>query len=435
MRLMALGNLEEALTLDADLPEARLLIARLNLFTGGDLKKARSMLDAVVASKTADGDTRAEAYVNRSRLRETPDERIADLDAAIDLNSESAEAFRLRAAVKLSQNKAAEAVEDFDAALEIDPDSAATHEARGLALAAQQKWDEAKKSLSRAVELFPKASGAMLQRGRIAMLAGDPKSAVADADAVLKLVPDMPEALLLRSHAKFADGDKAGALADVNDVLKQAPTSSQALRTRIAILVGDKKVAAAIDDLETLARAEPDSADVVLQLAALENSLKRNRRAVERLDGLIEKEPKNWRARRIRGDALLGMGKHADAVKDFAAALEVEPKDSGILNNLAWVLATSPDDDVRDGKRAIELAERACKETEYKQAHILSTLAAAHAETGDFATAKKWSEKAVELADDEVRDNLRKELESYRAEKPWRERFTESAEAPTPKRK
>src|SRR5690606_631370 len=88
---------------------------------------------------------------------------------------------------------------------------------------------------------------------------------------------------------------------------------------------------------------------------------------------------------------------------------------------LAWVLATSPYDELRDGKRSIELATEACELTEYKEAHILSTLAAGYAETGDFETAKQRSRKSVELADGEIKENVRKELESYEQGKKWRE--------------
>ena len=91
---------------------------------------------------------------------------------------------------------------------------------------------------------------------------------------------------------------------------------------------------------------------------------------------------------------------------------------------LAWVLATSPDDGVRNAKRSIELATKACELTEYKQAHILSTLASGYAESGDWETAIKWSTKAVEAGHDneETEDQLKKELESYKEKKPWREK-------------
>jgi len=127
--------------------------------------------------------------------------------------------------------------------------------------------------------------------------------------------------------------------------------------------------------------------------------------------------------------------------------------DSGLLNNLAWVLATSTDDEVRDGERAIELATTAAELTDFKKAFILSTLASGYAEVGEFDKAKEWSRKALEanraeleafkndetiedeadreamtkIQDDQF-ESLKKELASYEMEKPWRERQTSEKE-------
>jgi tetratricopeptide (TPR) repeat protein len=112
---------------------------------------------------------------------------------------------------------------------------------------------------------------------------------------------------------------------------------------------------------------------------------------------------------------------HAEAIADYEKAIEMQKESPGLLNNLAWVLATSPDDKLRDGKRAIELATKASELTEFKAGYILSTLAAAYAETGDFESARKWSAESVKFGGEAEMEQLRKELESYRASKPWRE--------------
>ena len=141
---------------------------------------------------------------------------------------------------------------------------------------------------------------------------------------------------------------------------------------------------------------------------------------------------------RLRGDAKLSISEHASAVEDYQSALTMmeesrEVSDdqrasdtdySGLLNNLSWVLSTTPKDDLRDGPRSLELALKACEATEYKEAHILSTLAAAYAETGDFEKAREWAGKAVEVASGEENpqlEQLKEELESYKQNKPWRE--------------
>jgi tetratricopeptide (TPR) repeat protein len=90
--------------------------------------------------------------------------------------------------------------------------------------------------------------------------------------------------------------------------------------------------------------------------------------------------------------------------------------------NLAWILATCRDDRFRDGRRAVELAHEASEAVVYKDASIVRTLAAAYAETGEWEEAIKCSKKALELADISLKDQLQKELASYEAKQPWRNR-------------
>jgi tetratricopeptide (TPR) repeat protein len=132
-------------------------------------------------------------------------------------------------------------------------------------------------------------------------------------------------------------------------------------------------------------------------------------------------------------NALLNVGKHPEAKETFEKIVKVTPDDEVMINNLSWMLSTSPDDKLRDGKRALELALKACELSNYDEAYILSTLAAAYAELGDFDKALEWSQKSVALSEkednnEERLEDLKKELESYKNKKVWRELITEGDE-------
>lgn len=86
------------------------------------------------------------------------------------------------------------------------------------------------------------------------------------------------------------------------------------------------------------------------------------------------------------------------------------------------MLATSPDESFRDGRKAVALATHACELNEWKNDMVLDTLAAAYAEAGDFNKAVEWQEKAFQMTTDtknkhEYQDRLR----LYKDKKPYRE--------------
>jgi tetratricopeptide (TPR) repeat protein len=251
-----------------------------------------------------------------------------------------------------------------------------------------------------------------------------------------------PQALLLRSNLNASQGNDEQAKADLDKLIKQMPDLPQAIQLRSMIAAGKKRWGEAITDMQTLLQTDPTNARFRIQLAGYYVGDSRPRKAIELLTQVIDairddndadsREDKAD-ALRARGDALLSVGRHADAVKDYDEAVKIDPTDTGVLNNLAWVLATSPDDAVRSGERSVEMGLKACELTKYQKPHILSTLAAGYAEKGDWENAKKWSAKAVEMGakDDDVDQQLKKELESYKQQKPWREK-TETEENTKP---
>jgi tetratricopeptide (TPR) repeat protein len=193
----------------------------------------------------------------------------------------------------------------------------------------------------------------------------------------------------------------------------------------LAILsFGSENLTQAVADLEELVKLVPTNSQLLSQLGLFYLANKQPQKAIERCTAAIEQDPENFIALRTRADALLGVGKHAEAVADYEKAIKLRPHDQGVLNNLAWVLATSPDEEVRNAKRSIELAMQACQATQFQKAHVLSTLAAGYAEAGEWDKAVEWSKKAVELGHDdaETAEQLKKELASYESKQPWREK-------------
>ena len=112
-----------------------------------------------------------------------------------------------------------------------------------------------------------------------------------------------------------------------------------------------------------------------------------------------------------------------EAIAGYEDAVKRGMTDAGCCNTLVTYLATDVSEVIRDGRRAIEIAKNACEMSDYRDANVLAHLAEAYAEAGDFDSAVKWSEKAIELADDESRAGLTERLESYRIRKPWRISF------------
>jgi nucleotide-binding universal stress UspA family protein len=101
----------------------------------------------------------------------------------------------------------------------------------------------------------------------------------------------------------------------------------------------------------------------------------------------------------------------------------VNPRDAGSYNSYAWLLATCPDGRVRDGKKAIEYARRACELQGWKDPNGLETLAAAYAEDGQFGEAIRWQRKALASPDYAAAqgEGARRKLELYAQGKPYRD--------------
>ena len=126
----------------------------------------------------------------------------------------------------------------------------------------------------------------------------------------------------------------------------------------------------------------------------------------------LELEPANVEARNTLGTALIQQGHVREALDQWQEALALQPENGNAASNLAWVFATCPEDSIRDGTRAVELAEKAFRISGGKIPMIYRVLAAAYAENGRFADAVETAQRGAELATSQGNPALAAELES-----------------------
>jgi len=436
------ADLEKALENNPKLADAHILMARLETLPGGSRDKAMSHMNMAIESLQDQPVNQASAYALRSGLQAANADKLADLSKALELDPTNSDALQAKIVLQLATGKIEEAARDAEKLLEDDESNLFAFQVAIETLTELKRFEEAFKLLTTRIEKDPENGNNYRWRGRVLMVQEKNEEALADFTKAIELNKRDFEALMFRGQLYFIMEEVEKANRDVSDSLLIEPDSIQGVLLRALISSREGRFVDAIKDMEMLVRHDPTNHRWIVQLASFYQLDQRPRLAIQVLDELLANDPKNWQALRTRGDARLSIKEHREAVEDYRLAVrfieamseevsEEEGADkieaSGLYNNLSWLLSTSTDDSIRNGPEALELALKASEATEYKEAHILSTLAAAYAETGDFENARKWAAQAVEMGKEEGHeqlDQLEKELESYQMDKPWREEQT-----------
>jgi len=125
----------------------------------------------------------------------------------------------------------------------------------------------------------------------------------------------------------------------------------------------------------------------------------------------------------ISARAYLAMGETEKAIAAIDQAKLIPSTDIPANNNLAWFLATSSVAEMRDGKKAVELATKACTAWNWKLPGQMDTLAAAYAEAGDFDNAVKFESQCLQSPNlnPAIADGCKARLALYQAHQPFRQ--------------
>ena len=128
----------------------------------------------------------------------------------------------------------------------------------------------------------------------------------------------------------------------------------------------------------------PDDTDPLVFIVEMHVRNRNSEAAVKYAKEILEQDEQNLTAAFHLAQAYSQLGQFEDALGMLELAQRLSPESIPVLTRTSWLLATCPDDAVRDGLEALDVAELACDLTDNKDPHALSILAAAHAELGEF---------------------------------------------------
>ena len=184
-----------------------------------------------------------------------------------------------------------------------------------------------------------------------------------------------------------------------------------------------KDYSGSVSDNKEAIRLEPRNPNFHSNAAGCRDLEGEFSKAIASYDEAIRLDPKFSAAYVGRAIARHHAGDYAKAIEDSGEAIRLDPKSPMAHNALSWILATCPVETFRDGKRAVMEANQACKLDDWKTADYLGTLAAAHAESGQFDRATRREQDAIKRTppgSDRLRGR-KDRLALYRAGKSYRE--------------
>ena len=280
-----------------------------------------------------------------------------------------------------------EAIAHFTTHLETNPQAKYFH-VRGIAYASVGKNKLAMNDFDHAIQLAPDLAAVYVNRGNLWRTQGKWDRARQDYDKAIELAPDSSVAYHNRGMTWADLGDSEKAIRDATQAIEINPRFASAYNNRGVYYREQGKYEEAIADYNQAVDLDP-------QLATAFGN---------------------------RGFARKELHLYEQAVADYRQALTLDPNLAQAHNDLAWLRATCPDDQYRNGTAAVQHAREACELSQFKDWNYLDTLAAAYAETEDFANAIEWCRKASKLAPTDSKETCNSRIALYRSKKPFRDR-------------
>jgi tetratricopeptide (TPR) repeat protein len=252
---------------------------------------------------------------------------------------------------------------------------------------------------------------------------GEMDEAIDQFQIALQINPDYAEFHNNFGHALREKGRVNEAIAQYQEALQLYPGYAEAQFNLGNALGQNGRLDDAITHYEKALQIKPDYADAQFNLGNALLQKGRADEAVAHFQRALEINPNKAGIHLNLGLCFYRLGRMDEAISQYEKALQIEPADSAVQNDLAWLLATSSEASLRNGARAVELAQQANNLAGGKNPIILHTVAAAYAEAGRFSEAVETAQRALHLAEAQsntvLTGQLQSEMKLYQAGSPF----------------
>jgi len=293
----------------------------------------------------------------------------------------------------------------------------------GLSAAERGELEAAIDAYSRALDIEPGFAKAHNSLGVALTATGDIDAATHHFRKALEARSDFAEAHYNLANALDSQGKLDEAIHHFRRALEREPHFADASNNLGIALATQGRLDEAIRAFRNAIRLRPDP-ETENNLAMALMSQRRIDEAIGHFRNAIDGERDFVEAHYNLGNALSLSGQIDQALVHLGRAARLSPDWPAPSSRLAWILATRSDGQAGDTSRAIQLAERAATLTQYRDASIMDTLAAAYAADGQFDRAVEVAQEGLALASAaagrKLADAIRGRLELYRQRKPYR---------------
>jgi len=354
------------------------------------------------------------------------DQSIAEFSIVLRRNPNDVRALEGRSNAYWYKGNYALSIDDLTKVIRLEPGNEHAYWNRANSYFAKHDYPRAMADANQAIKLAPEDPDTYSMRANIDAASGDKGGAIKNLDRAIRLSPG-DFALIERRESLYDEtGNYDGAIADLGRMLALHPKDVYLLALRSALYKTNGQFALEARDESAFIATHPKDSMGYFISAIMSYGQHQYAAAIEDLNHSIALAPHPTLDYECRAVIYTKVGKPELAIADWRRVLDKQPKTAYEYNTHAWILATCPIAEVRNGKQAVEFATEACKTTGWKNAKYLDTLAAAYAEQGEFADATRWEKQALAAlapSDKTIAAGMHERRALYEAGRPYRDSY------------